>query len=300
MNRLREFQNHISNDLLPCASSVVSMYVDDDLLQAISECQILPPLSKEEKSFIKQKYEEFLTIFDKRKNSEIGRYRFAFPGCGDKKKDENDDRIKESDMVIYHEMLKYIKEKCQDAVFLTFDLKKGDWVPCKGHNDVFLHYIENQFCQTGHVIYVKSGDELPLLFSIPSASVEDDTDNDEPNIINQGSITLFGDNFTAEDEYNEEIECTNVVSEHDVSLCHKNYRKIDSKRFLSELQTCSKWASEYGAGYVGRDYFIYGLLGKQKHFEFNQSRLVYKSLIESGKIKEEVDKDGDAIIIMKS
>ena len=43
-------------------------------------------------------------------------------------------------------------------------------------------------------------------------------------------------------------------------------------------------------------YFIYGLLGKRKHFEFNQSRLVYNSLLNAGKLKEEIDKNGDKII----
>lgn len=71
---------------------------------------------------------------------------------------------------------------------------------------------------------------------------------------------------------------------------------IDADRFMSELQTCSKWANEYGAGYVGKDYFIYGLLGRQKHFEFNRSRLVYHDLLRNGKISEGVDEDGGKII----
>lgn len=35
---------------------------------------------------------------------------------------------------------------------------------------------------------------------------------------------------------------------------------------MSELETCTKWAVKYGAGFVGRDYFIYALLGRKKHF----------------------------------
>lgn len=303
VKRLQEFQKHVCDELLPSASNVASMYLDDDLLQAIAQCKILSPLSENEMMFIKQKYADCLSIFEKNKTSEIGHYQSAFPGCGDKKKDENEDRFKESDMVIYHEMLKYMKESNTDVVFLTFDLKKGDWVPSKGYNEVFLHYIENQFAQTGHVVYVKSGDELPLLFETPPETNDEDTDNDEPDVVAHGSITLFDDSFSSDEECISSEDATSLENIHNETKrneykSHKSYRKIDAKRFLSELQTCSKWANEYGAGYVGRDYFIYGLLGKQKHFEFNQSRLVYKSLKDEGKIQEQTTEDGDEIIYL--
>lgn len=300
VKRLQAFQSHICNDLLPNASDVVSMYMEDELLQAVAQCKILQPLSEQELMFIKQKYADSLKIFEKKKVGEIDRYRFAFPGCGDKKKNEEEDRLKESDMVIYHEMLKFMKQSNEDVVFLTFDLKKGDWVPSKGHNDVFLHYIENQFSQTDHVVYVRSGDELPLLFGIAPPEPLDE-DSDELNALSLEDVNLFDDISIDSDENAEgskgkvHLNGQSLVFV-DKTIQHKKFRKIDAKRFLSELQTCTKWAREYGAGFVSRDYFIYALLGKQKHFEFNQSRLVYKSLLNEGKIKEEMNKDGDEII----
>lgn len=298
---LQGFEKRMCCGILPNSSSIAAMYMDDKLLQAIALCKILPPLSENELAFVKLKYDECLKIFDEKKNDVIGRYRFAFPGCGDKKKDENKGQIKESDLVIYHEMLKYMNQSDTDIIFLTTDLKKGDWVPGQGHNDVFLHYIENQYCQTGHVAYVKSADELPLLFGKKPSPEEDETDNDEDNEPLKNSWGFLGfssplDTATVEVSRDESDASEEVTSESVVGKNHKGFRMIDADRFMSELQTCSKWANEYGAGYVGKDYFIYGLLGRQKHFEFNQSRLVYNELLRNGKIREDIDQDGGKII----
>ena len=143
--------------------------------------------------------------------------------------------------------------------------------------------------------------ELPLLFGKEPSQEDDESDNDEDNDTLKRTWTFLSfsspldtakldvagvDSDASEEETSESVVVRN----------HKGFRMIDADRFMSELQTCSKWANEYGAGYVGKDYFIYGLLGRQKHFEFNQSRLVYKALLEAGKIRENIDEDGDKII----
>lgn len=301
VNSMREFQDDISKSLLSNTTDVASMYIEDELLHAISQCKILPSLSEQELKFVKQIYDECLTIYEKRNNDITDRYQYAFPGCGDKKKKADENRIKESDMIIYHEMLKYMKQSDKNIVFLTFDLKKGDWVPGRGYNDVFLHYIENQYIQTGHVIYIKSGDELPLMFAKDFEPIDEDSDSDEPSFTLEGSMNLFDESFPSEseDEY-----CDNDGNlKLKFSFCnderynhHKSFRRIDADRFLSELKTCSRWAKEYGAGYVGRDYFIYNLLGRQKHFEFNHSWQVYKQMIDENRIKEEQNDEGDKTI----
>lgn len=301
VNNMRQFQEQISNDLSSNTTDVASMYIEDDLLQAISQCKILPTLSEKEMDFIKHKYDDCLSIYEKRKTDNIDRYQYAFPGCGDKKKNEDENRIKESDMIIYHEMLKYMKQSDKNIVFLTFDLKKGDWVPERGYNDVFLHYIENQYIQTGHVIYIKSGDELPLMFAKDFEPVDEDSDSDEPSFTLEESMNLFDESFPSESE---DEDCDNEGNlKFKFSFCnderynhHKSFRRIDADRFLSELKTCSRWAKEYGAGYVGRDYFIYDLLGRQKHFEFNHSWQVYKQLIDENRIEEEQNDEGDKTI----
>ena len=301
VNSMQQFQEQISNDLSSNTTDVASMYIEDDLLQAISQCKILPTLSEKEMEFIKHKYDDCLSIYEKRNTDKTDRYQYAFPGCGDKKKNEDENRIKESDMIIYHEMLKYMKQTDKNIVFLTFDLKKGDWVPGHGYNDVFLHYIENQYNQTGHVIYIKSGDELPLMFTKDFEPIDEDSDSDEPSFALEGSMNIFNESFPSdseeEDSDNERnINCKLSFSNDERYNHHKSFRRIDADRFLSELKTCSRWAKEYGAGYVGRDYFIYDLLGRQKHFEFNHSWQVYKKMIDENRIEEDQNKDGDKTI----
>lgn len=302
---LMKFQETFSCSLQPGATDVANMYMEDDLLHAIAQCTILPSLVDTELECIKKKYVECLEVFDKNKTETIGRYRFAFPGCGDRKKDEKEGRFKESDMVIYHEMLKFLLEKDKNVIFLTFDITKGDWAPGKEYNDVFLHYIENQYVKTGHVIYIKSGEELPLMFVNDTEMEDEDSDNGDISytLIGLENVDLFGDicnsnNVNPKNESSENVAISQKVDDNVICAPRRGYRKIDSERFMLELQKSTKWAEEYGAGFVGRDYFIYGLLGKQKHFEFNQSRLIYKSLIDSGKIKEEVGDNGDEIIVL--
>lgn len=302
ISALQNFQESINNHLSPETSNV-AMYMEDELLDAISQCTILPSLTEPELKNIKEKYDECLAIFDKEKGEGMGRYKYAFPGCGDRKKDEKEGRLKESDLVIYHEMLKYMKQNDNNVVFLTFDLAKGDWVPGRGYNEVFLHYIENQFAKTGHVAYVKSGDELPLMFGSEPKCEDEDSDSDDIlyTINNLVEVDLFGEKGCSNNETDRIETQATTINEQKPNVdafyeSHKKFRKIDANRFMSELQTCSKWASKYGAGFVGRDYFIYGILGRQKHFEFNQSRLVLKSLVESGRITESIGDNGDATI----
>ena len=302
---LMEFQETLSGSLQPGSTDVANMYMEDELLQAVAQCTILPSLADSELEYVKQKYSECLEVFNKNKTETIGRYRFAFPGCGDRKKDATEGRFKESDMVIYHEMLKFLKEKDKNVIFLTFDITKGDWAPGKEYNGVFLHYIENQYVKTGHVIYIKSGEELPLMFDNDSELEDEDSDNEEASyeIVSLEDVDLFGDicksdNLNSKNETCENVKSSQGINDNGICTPRRGFRKIDSERFMSELHKSTKWAEEYGAGFVGRDYFIYGLLGRQKHFEFNQSRLVYKSLIDSGKIKEEVGDNGDEIIVL--
>ena len=301
---LNGFLETLSNRLKPGGTNAAKMYMEDELLQAIAQCTILPTLTETERDYIKKKYADCLETFNNHKTDVIGRYRFAFPGCGDRKKDENSGRLKESDMVIYHEMLKYLHDEDKNIIFLTFDITKCDWIPSKEYNDVFLHYIENQYIKTGHVIYIKSGDELPLMFDNGTDREDEDSDNENMpyTLTSVEDVDLFGGDSSSSEvnlvnENKEETSNAQTLVDNNSGF-RRGFRKIDSERFMSELQKSTRWAEEYGAGFVGRDYFIYGLLGRQKHFEFNQSRLVYKSLIDSGKIKEKIGENGDEVIVI--
>jgi len=278
------------------------MYMEDELCKAISGCVFLDSFSKEETELIKQKYTECLNLFNQEKSDNIGCYKFAFPGCGDRNKEEDKGKCKESDMIIYHEILRYIESENKNVIFITLDTTKGDWVPSKKHNDVFLHYVENEFLLTGQVVYIKSGADLPLSLIPITEDVEDDSDSDEELMeISSEKNMVSGENGTQTDGLINQIV---QIGENDIfSLASKEvinipkgFGLISEERFMSELETCTKWAMEYGAGYVGRDYFIYALLGRKKHFLFDHTRKVYAALIEKKKIKEVKNEDGDEVI----
>lgn len=275
------------------------IFKDDKLLGAVAECRILECLSEEEKTYIKQKYDECLKIFNEKKTDTIGRYKYAFPGCGDRKKEEDKGKCKESDLIIYHEILRYMKDEDKNVVFLTLDLTKGDWVPSNSLNNVFLHYIENEYVMSGHVIYIKSGQDLPLTFT---NDIENDTDSDEEHVVDTQIETVnvlshdtAHEGSSIEIQVNETVDTSPSVTD---DIPHKKYRAITEERFMSELQTCSKWAKEFGAGYVGKDYFIYCLLGRKKHFEFCQSRQILDKLTNSNKIKIDKNESNDDILII--
>ena len=60
-------------------------------------------------------------------------------------------------------------------------------------------------------------------------------------------------------------------------------RDVSRERFLQELDTALIWAESYGDGYVGKDYFIYSILG-HKRFHFSSSHRMLQSLIEEGSV----------------
>ena len=139
------------------------------------------------------------------------------------------------------------------------------------------------------------------MFTKDFEPIDEDSDSDEPSFALEGSMNIFNESFPSdseeEDSDNERnINCKLSFSNDERYNHHKSFRRIDADRFLSELKTCTRWAKEYGAGYVGRDYFIYDLLGRQKHFEFNHSWQVYKKMIDENRIEEDQNKDGDKTI----
>ena len=91
----------------------------------------------------KQKIKEFIA-----KNPDR-----AFPGVADLlEKEENE----HADYIIFHEIMKFMEEKNTDAIFLTFDTTKGDWM--KGDKHPLLHYVHNCYLNTGKLLFILDAD----------------------------------------------------------------------------------------------------------------------------------------------
>ena len=147
---------------------------NDPILEAISETNILPSLSNEEKDYIVELYKSLRAVYDA-KEGDLIRGDVTFPGSGDKEKPV-DGPIEESvawgDLYIYHEILNYMRKMNTDAVFLTRDVTKEDWL--KKDKTPFVHYIINAYEMTGHLMYIMDADDyIPLSFDSIAEELED-------------------------------------------------------------------------------------------------------------------------------
>ncbi len=115
---------------------------EDPVFELINNSHILPPLSKTEFLFLKN---EFYTLSKDKKSP-------MFPGKGDiNLKGKN----QIGDFLIFHEILKLIKQKNKSAVFFTVDTSKGDWLDKQ--KKTHKHYLEKVYQSTHNYIVIKDG-----------------------------------------------------------------------------------------------------------------------------------------------
>lgn len=129
----------------------------DELLDLISTLKITEQLSETELSFLKEHFEKLLSEYIQAK--ENVRWKFAIPGCGDQKDDAS------GDFIIFHEILKFMKQNESCCIFLTNDVTKGDWLQFdkNPHN----HYLEQSYNLTKNVIYIIHAEQ-----TLPNISFE--------------------------------------------------------------------------------------------------------------------------------
>lgn len=277
-NELNEKFQKFAEDLKIATSTQLD---DKDLIEAISACHFCEKLSGQEKSFIIELYDRCFEVRETMKNrpDNIDISMFVFPGLGDFGK-ETEGKQKEGDFILYHELLKGIKQLDKNVIFISSDVKKGDNATEKG--EPYDHYIANCYSLTKHVYYLVDGKSLPLTSMQPPIS---DTDYDEA------------------DDYSDDVaSCLSGVEVKDYQEKElKNrgfFRKLTKEEFLKQYNICLAWANDYGDKYVSKDYFIYGILG-HKRYEFAASREMLQSLIDEGIIGIESSKDALDCIVVK-
>lgn len=128
----------------------------DPILDVYSKFNRINDLSENELETLSKKYQEYLPIFKDAKESL--KNRFTFPGCGESKTKD-----KEGDFIIFHEILKYMKENDSDAILLTRDVTKSDWL--KKNREPFIHYILKAYQLSGHILYIFDATDLLQIIS---------------------------------------------------------------------------------------------------------------------------------------
>lgn len=261
----------------------------DPFLEAISSLEVQLEISEKEKTFLKLLYDKLLEEYNLYKDNADAMIEYAFPGCGDRSKSK-EGKEPYGDFYIFHELLRYVKNKDTDIVFLTNDVKKSDWVK-PGTSEMYVHYIVNIYSLTHHMIYILSANDLiPMSFD-PIISDDEEEEKDAKDV----EMSEQEDNITdILDDFEERQEIEQRVEE-----VHSYFRHISEDEFIKELRIALNWAQEYGGGYVSEIYFIHGILGS-KRYEFHRSREVLQNLIDVGKVLSEKEKhDGREINCLK-
>ncbi len=236
---------------------------DDPILKGIAQTNILTSLSEEERNFLHTRYEQLLDEYDKVKSTDK-KNQSAFPGCGDRsKREEGLDPC--GDFYIFHEIMAYMKVNDTDAILLTNDVTKEDWI--EKDEKPFFQYIVNAYQLTGHCLYIIKADKY---LSQPESSSESADEDD----IEELELKPSSDSIQNADGNSEGKESVYVSS---------YYKDITEEEMMIELALRLQLSKYYYDGYVGENYFIYKVLANQ-NYNYHSSKRLLDRLVSEGKI----------------
>jgi predicted nucleic acid-binding protein len=129
---------------------------DDDLLAVVKEMNLIDNLSEEETKYLHSEYDLLKKGIEVAKvKTEITKPQRAFPGAADLlEKPDNP----YGDYLIYHEIVKFMKERKSEAMFLTYDTTKGDWL--KDNKEAHTHYIQTVYLATKQNLFFIDADRF--------------------------------------------------------------------------------------------------------------------------------------------
>ena len=257
------------------AKKSASSLTNDKVLTTVLCAKNLEPLSKEEKLFLQELYTSLLNQFNKENNKQ----RYTFPGCGDKKKTESGfDPC--GDFYIYHEILALMKEMDCDAMFITNDVAKSDWV--LPNRRPFMHYLFDEFAHTGHMINIVGLEAIPMDITPIIPGKEDPHDGDLQELPPDNPIEETTTTAAAE----------RIDSKESVKV--KRGKEITEEQFVAELEICIDWAMNYGGGYVKEEFFLKNILALRKHYDYDYSKQILQKLTKKKIVKcENQEHEGD-------
>lgn len=249
---------------------------DDPLLKIVTQFQIIDNLSKEEIDFLKTKFDELYKDYDLVKGDQKQFWKYTFPGCGDKKEDPY------GDFLIYHEMIKFQCTDNKDAIFLTNDTTKNDWLlRNKVELKPYTHYIINSYSLSGQTLYIfNAKDKIRVSYNPIYSEI-----NDEGEKLTKEEVELITSVSKQDDDTNRPAL---KFIDRRVDLTQFTYRNyyddITKEEFLNELTESQKWADRYGSGFVGTNSFVMKYLGaKGYHYRHSydiKDELVNEDLVE--------------------
>lgn len=144
-NLLKELDEEVKNNTKDWKQQKMS----DEFLKLFKDCNLVDNLDCDEIKNIKNEFDDLRKGLKDNIKNELKKNNTSFPGAGDiVEKPDNP----YGDYILFHEMLKFIKENDKNIVFLTFEKSKNDWI--KESKEPLLHYIDSVYQNTRKAMYI--------------------------------------------------------------------------------------------------------------------------------------------------
>ena len=248
---------------------------NDPLLNVISKFQITPELSEEEEVVLKNQFNDLTSIYSTVKNDQNKNWKSTFPGCGDKKENPY------GDFIIYHEMIKFLKSNQTDAVFLTNDVEKNDWLSKKkAEYKPYTHYIINSYSLSEQTLFIfNAQDKIRVSYSPVYTEIKEDV------LINDDIEKLIETSDSSSSDMEKHLKVVGKINldNHKYNF-YSEYDDITKEEFLRELAESEKWAKTYGSDFVGLNSFVVKYLGA-KGYHYRSSYNIKDELLKEGLVE---------------
>lgn len=223
----------------------------DPLLDILSQTNLLQNRTAAEVEFTKQIFTTMMECYNLKKSERADYMRF--PGSGENKEPEKKEEPW-GDLLIYHEILSFMATKGKDALFITNDFSKQDWMKKSG--EPYSYYIADTYRNTGHNLYIiKVADFFPS-----------DYDPTESLVADEDSIGVIPQLATPQSANNE--------------VSKENYSDVTEDEFLAELNAILEKKRTASFPHVTKNNFIFNKLGK-KGYKYSTSFKMLEHLIDS-------------------
>lgn len=170
------------------------LIVKDNLLNFLATYSLCEKLEIDELKIVKNHFDLLSkNITPEKVDSIISKPNGAFPGLGDIKEKPDDPY---GDYIIFHEIMRHMMNKNINAIFLTFDNTKGDWM--SKSKSPYLHYVQNVYANSGKILYIIDAERaFGELLNINIDSLVVSEKENYPTIITPSSLAQFANKSKA-------------------------------------------------------------------------------------------------------
>lgn len=163
----------------------IDLIVKDKFLDLLNSCLLIDPLLEKEIEILKKNFDILKKeISNENIDSILNKPDSVFPGLGDIKNKPDDPY---GDYVIFHEIMKFMYINKSNAILLTFDNTKGDWM--SKSKTPYLHYVQNMYSNTNQIIYILDAERtLGELLNVNIQSLVKTTSEENENKLSLDSL----------------------------------------------------------------------------------------------------------------